>query len=139
MNYFYETKDLRIDPILGKVIGTEAFKGVEYSTVLHSATDEGKAPLASSYEDLILKAPTIAEEMIWTEIEVDSLNEEGKLTKEKRMSSIKDWRASGKPPHGPWYPRHVWLGIDPGFDRAKATAFAEGKELGPVGTTTVNT
>lgn len=122
MNYFYKPEKLKIDPVTGeKLIGKKVYRGVVYSSVLHSATEEDEIPIAQSYNELMDEEKPIAEEMIWTEVEV--LGPEGP---EKRMFSIKEWKTSGKPSHGHWFPRHVWLGVDPGFDSEKAKVFAEG-------------
>lgn len=129
MNYFYTVDKLKIDPTTGeKLVGKNKFKGVFYPPVLHSATQEDAVSLADSYNELMDKEKQIAEEMIWTEVEEDGVDEENKSIKIKRMLSVKEWKTGGKPLHGVWYPRHVWLGVDPGFDKEKATTFAEGKE-----------
>src|SRR3972149_10949373 len=72
-----------------------------------------------TYDEVIEKNPALAKEIIWTEIEEDGL-EDGKPVRIKHMATMTEWETKGRPKHGPWYPKHVWMGIDPGLDEQKA-------------------
>lgn len=109
MNYFYTDKTTdKIDGEVSiKILGTKDFKGTDYKAVLHSATAEDAVPVASSYDELANKAPSIYEQMVWTQVD-------------DKMMLMVDWKSNGKPAHGPWFPRHIWFGVDPGFSESVA-------------------